>query len=150
MNSMDQEALRQQIEEELRRQKRVSKMVFLGVNLLMFVVFISLVWGGIASTPGLEQLSESMSDTLFLAAFLPSLGWAMGLFFQFIALLMDLGIGDRQLRAQAFARVMSQRMMDNVLYGKQKREEVDLDNATVGPDGEIEYFDDEQQRTQRK
>lgn len=122
-----------------------------GVGLLSFVVFISIVWGVIGTIPELADLDPRVSETLFLAAFLPSLGWGMTLFFQLINLLIDSGMGERQIRAQAFARVMSLQMMDTVLYGsKQKREDTDLENATVGPDGEIEYFDDEQQRTQRK
>lgn len=137
---IDYEALHNQVEIELQKQKRVMKVVFLGVNLLIFVLFAILTFAMVQNNPDLKAALDQVYIDDAPLIMLPFIGWGLALMFQFITLLTDLGIGDKQMRGQIIARELGTQMLQAGLTRsreKPKREPDQGSRMVLTDDGEL-------------
>lgn len=141
---IDPDALAEQVETRLKRQNRVMRGVFFGVNAGMFVLFNILAWSFVGSA-GIDALGESASSAITGGMFLMAVGWGVGLLYQLITLLVEHPRAQDQMRAQIAARLVGEQVFQQAMRRaktKAKREGIsNLDDLIDDPDG---LYDDEE------
>lgn len=141
---IDPDALAEQVETRLKRQNRVMRGVFFGVNAGMFVLFNILAWSFVGSA-GIDALGESASSAITGGMFLMAVGWGVGLLYQLITLLVEHPRAQDQMRAQIAARLVGEQVFQQAMRHaktKAKRKGIsNLDDLIDDPDG---LYDDEE------
>ncbi len=143
-NELDYTRIRQNVEQSLKKQKRNTRIGFFIANLIMFVIFMAISWGVALTNPEFGQMAVSKSDSpLMLMLILPTLGWAMGLFFNLMAILMDLGVMDKSMRERLVMREIGEELlrkgMTDLDAEKPKRRlaETEIGDVALSDDGEL-------------
>jgi hypothetical protein len=128
----DRDAIREQIEIEVRRRKTGARWVFFLVSLLMFIVFNIIVWG-IFFAESTSSDGPMMGAMIMLVA-----GWVVGLLFQFLSAIIDTQGADKQLRRDVAARLVSQAMIEDYVGGSDKAKR--KRTYALSEDGELEVI----------
>ena len=112
LDSLDYTDIRRHVEAALQQRKRATRITFLVINLIFYIVSMAIMWGATLATPELSQLvlnsPHSPASTLLM---LPTIFWGMAVFFQFISLTIDSRRGEQQLRDQVTMREVSKAIM---------------------------------------
>ncbi|MCU0465544.1 MAG: hypothetical protein MUF38_13360 [Anaerolineae bacterium] len=142
---IDPDALAEQIETRLKRQNRVMRGVFFGVNTGMFVLFNVLAWSFVGGA-GIDALGESAVGSVWGALFLMAVGWGVGLIYQLITLLVENPRAQDQMRAQIASRLVGEQVFQQAMRRtktKAKRGGVsDHDDLIDDPEGLYEAESD--------
>src|SRR5690349_21125308 len=127
MNDIDYDQLQERVQRSIKRQKMTVRWLFLGVNVLFFLIFLIMMIANLSNpTSLLNSLPESTSDILVL----PLILWPTGIFMQFMVVLMESGVMDKQMAAKIVGQELGNQILENQLRTasqKRKREEQDLD-----------------------
>ena len=147
MQNIDNEALRQRVEDRVKREKRTTRVAIFVVSFLLFVTFmvISIVMFNMAA-PSPELIGSQNSPALGPMILL-GIGWFLTIIFQGISLLMDLGAMDRSIRDRALTGEMARQLYEQATgdYEKPKRHLEDDMDYTVSDDGELVPTEEETQ-----
>lgn len=135
---IDPDALAEQVETRLKRQNRVMRGVFFGVNAGMFVLFNILAWSFVGGA-GIDALGESAVGSVWGGLFLMAMGWGVGLIYQLITLLVEHPRAQDQMRAQIASRLVGEQVFQQAVRRaktKAKREGIsNLDDLIDDPEG---------------
>lgn len=105
---LDYRAIRQRVEDGVRRQKQVTRTVLFGVNVFIYALFMLIGWGIFLSSGGAAASAAAaagQSDSPLVGAMvMTSMAGFMGLMFQFISLMMETKRGEDSLRERLAAR----------------------------------------------
>ncbi len=161
--------LEERVDAHVRRQKRITRYVFLGVNALLFFIFAFISMMLVVNTPELASLSENARDALIASGVLLTTGWAMSIFFQMMIAIFDSGMADASMRRQALTHIMADQMLESSRrYREKPKRAGDADEVgrmVLGEDGELidpedsqrdadhlmeEYYNQQEQRRQRR
>ena len=129
---LDRDAIREQIEIEVRRRKTGARWVFFFVSLLMFVLFNAIAWSIVAAE------STSSDGAMMGAMIMLVAGWAVGLLFQFLTAIFDTQGADKQLRRDVAARLVSQAMIEDYVGERDKAKR--KRTYALSEDGELEVI----------
>jgi ABC-type multidrug transport system fused ATPase/permease subunit len=145
---IDQNALREQIEVELKKEKRYMAFFLFLFSLALYIVFMLVAWslflsnGGTlpaANMPGVAKVANPLGDAMMFASF----AGFFSLLVQFINLVMSTRAGERQLRERITGRVLSAALLaqgdDQAVKTKEKRKRA----MRVSDDGELEEVPDD-------
>jgi len=102
---IDYRAVRREVEAQVVRRKRVTRWIFFGVNFLMFVVFSSITWGVFAE-------NTIFSDDAMAALILMSVGWLIGLLFQFLSAILDSKSSEDRIREAAMGQALGKHLLE--------------------------------------
>ena len=153
MQISNNEALRERVDDSVKRQKRFMHLVFFFLSLGMFVLFFALsaTMLHFANLP--PQFVQGDSAPVTGAFIMLSMGWFTSLVFQAITLLTDFGVMDRSIRDRAIAREVGRQLYEQAAsdYEKPKRQaEDEASEYTISDDGElIEVDEGSQQKATR-
>ena len=161
--------LEERVDAHVQRQKRIARLVFLGVNALVFFIFAFISMMLVINTPELASLSEDARGALIASGVLLTTGWAMSIFFQMMIAIFDSGMADASMRRQALTHIMADQMLESSRrYREKPKRAEDSDEGgrmVLGEDGELidvedsdrntdylmeEYYNQQEQRRQRR
>ncbi|MCC6616599.1 MAG: hypothetical protein IT320_24210 [Anaerolineae bacterium] len=127
---IDYRAVRREVEAEVVRRKRATRWIFFAVNFLMFVIFSSITWGVFAK-------NMIMSDDAAAALIVMSVGWLIGLMFQFISAMLDSKSSEERIREAAMGQAVGKHLLqmsrDADAFGDKHKREYSLSD-----DGELD------------
>ncbi|MDX2138722.1 MAG: hypothetical protein SF123_11565 [Chloroflexota bacterium] len=126
-DQIDYQAVREEVEVQLDKRKRQTRLTLFIVNLFLYILFMILGWG-MASTTGMAESAVGGMAMLSTVGFL-------GVLFQFILVMLDTKNGEDQLRRQLMGEAIGAhilRMGSTAEKAKAKRE------MTLTDDGELE------------
>lgn len=150
MQNLDNETLRQRVDDGVKREKWTARVVFFVVNFLMFILFllISIMMVSTADIP--PELMSARNSPVLGPMIMLGVGWFVLLIFQGISLLMDIGVMDRSIRDRVLTREIGRQIYEQATgdYEKPKRNLEDEVDYTVSDDGELVPMDDEAERRQ--
>jgi hypothetical protein len=133
---IDYRAVRKRVEEGVKRQKQLTKIIFFVVSLCMLILFGFIGWG-IAASEGILNNDDAAGALVML-----TMGGAMSVLFQFIALTLDSKMGEASIRERLTARELGEEMlrlgMEEDFQQKRKRA------MRLAEDGELEEIVEEE------
>lgn len=142
-DDIDYAALGRRVEEGVQRSKRALRLTMFAVSLFLFALFMFIAWVAVPAT------SVPLTGDAIGAMIMLTIGWAVSLFLQGMALTPDTAAGERQIREQAMSReiqrIFEARALDEMravehLQRKAKRGE----RVAISDDGElVELVDDD-------
>jgi hypothetical protein len=143
---IDYRAIRRRAETDLAREKSKVRLIFFLTYLALFAVFMVFGWGlylangGTLPQPNIPGVSRETNPVTVAMSLLSAVGF-MGLIFQFVSLILDTKIGERQLRERAMGRVMSAEMKRMGIDDEDMPHEKAKRLVRLGDDGELEEAD---------
>ncbi len=150
-SEMDYKAINERVEKQVRKEKNLSKFILFVVNLGLFVMFLSMAWNMYLSNggtpPRIEEflnipgVAKPSGDPSTSALIMLSVGWAVALLFQVIAMVIDTPIGERSIRDRATGREM-RREMARAQTEDTEEHEKRKGMMRLTDDGELEAVDD--------
>ena len=148
---MDYKAIKERVEERVRKEKNLSKFILFVANLGLFVVFMFIAWNTYVSNGGklppieafvnVPGVAKPALDPATSALVMLSIGWMVALIFQVVAMIIDTPIGERSIRDRATGREMRKEMArlgTDELEEQEKRKGM----MRLTDDGELEAVDD--------
>lgn len=155
--NLDYGTIRRNIEKRVRRQKRLYRLIFFWMHLILFLVTMFVVWGTVMVN---SQVREVLFNTTLAAALvvvLPTILWAVALLCHVAYLFAVSGIGEKQMREQLLMREIGQDifrkgLINEGMLEKPKRRSADLEaeRALLSDDGELIPADEDEQPEQRR
>lgn len=145
---LDYRSIRKRAEELLVRDKRMMRLIFLIINLVIYIAFMIIGWslflnnGGQAPTTGVH-VGFNEEDPFTAAMVLLSTVGGIGVLFQFISLIIETKAGERQMRERAMGRALNEEMMrlaDETGEPQEKAKHM----MQLSDDGELEAIVDEE------
>lgn len=150
MPEMDYQAIRQRVEEGIRKEKLLAKFVLFCLNFALFIVFMVLAWqthvvaGGalprwedFINLPGIPRANVDPNTSALMMA---SAGWGIALLFHVVSMILDTRLGERQIRERVMGREINkemERLGVNSLEAYEKRKTM----MRLTDDGELEALD---------
>lgn len=148
-SEMDYKGIKERVEKDVRKQKRLAKFILFATDLGLFIMFIVIAWGLYLRNGGTPpQLENFMNmglarpgDPFTSALVMLSIGWAVALILQLTGFLIDSSFGERSMRDRATGREMRKEMER---LGLDDLEEHDKRKGMMRltDDGELEAVDD--------
>ena len=144
---IDYKAVRRGIEAEVKKQNNFAKIIFLVVNVIMFIAFSVIAWsmaGSAGINPGMASNMPGVQsgDPIASALIMLNMGWFAGLIFQGLMLFFDTKIGERQIRERATGKIMNQALLDAGLADESEPEKAKR-AMRLTDDGELEEVEGE-------
>jgi hypothetical protein len=144
LNEIDRKELRRQVEKEVQQQKQLARTIFFVVNLLIYILFMMIGWGMFLANhvPPPPPVIGRASDPIAGAMVMLSVAGGLGVMFQFLSLMLETRMSDKQMRAKITARVVGEKLLgiddeDAAADEKEKR------TMRLTDDGELEEIGDE-------
>ncbi len=136
-NQIDYSDVRRSVEQGLKREKMMMRLITFVVNLIMFIVFSIIVVAVAAANPELGKAILEKNNPLGVLVALPMTGWLVSLIFHAVSLILETKVGERQMRDRVMVRELGKRMLgltdDGEFYEKPKREQA----MRLSDDGEL-------------
>ncbi len=135
---VDSEALAERVEKAMRRRKAIVSVVFFVLSLFLFVLFMIIAWGmALSDTYFVEQIGLDNAPVPG-ALFMLTMGWFTALLFQFINILMQSGVGDRQMRGQIASELLGEQLLQQALANAGEKPKRDSsERLSSSDDGEV-------------
>jgi hypothetical protein len=143
-DQIDYRALRERVDVGVKRQKLIAKSVLFVVSLVIYIAFMLIAWGTFLSNggvppqwsdftniPGVERTADPFTGAMVML----SIGWFTALLMQFIGLIFDTRLGERQIRSQVMGHELS-RELDRL--GMDELKEKPKRMMQLSEDGELE------------
>jgi len=144
LGDMDYQELNARVEITLKKRKMLVRYVLFGTSIFMFIVFSVLAWVMVSGSTAAAELSNTGADDPILGAMILFIvGWLTTLFFDGLGLVIDTGIGDKQMRSQILTEQLGQNLMEMVQASaeKPKRDadglDADAQAMEISDDGEL-------------
>lgn len=137
MNQLNRGDLRRRVEEVVNIDKRNSRIVFLAVSLVMFIIFMVITWGMALSTPIIREALSDSRPTLLTVLIMMTVGWGTAIFFQALAAFMDFGFMERQSRDRATARALREEIFQDATEKAKNQPQEDDELVKLANDGEL-------------
>jgi ABC-type transport system involved in cytochrome bd biosynthesis fused ATPase/permease subunit len=104
---LDYRKIRRLAEERLQSNKFRKRITFLVASLFAFILFSVISWGLLLSGDGLSSQHNAYAAGLVLL----TIGGMLSMLAQVMSLVMDTKSGERKMREQAYAQVLSEEMI---------------------------------------
>ncbi len=149
LDNIDYQELNERVEKAVTKRKKLTRYIMFFVSICLVLLMTILAWG-IAETgtlPATNAITEN--DPIAAAMILLTLGGFLSLLMNGIGLMVDSGIGDKQMRSQVLAEILGEQIQEMANSGKTKREETDerlSDESTA----EVFELSDDGELVQRK
>ncbi len=137
MDQINREDLRRRVEEQVRVDRRNSRIGMFIANLMMFIFFMAVTWGTALSQPVFQAALNDSHSQLMTILILPTIGWGTALFFHLLAMLMDFGIMDRQFRDRAIAKALREEIFQDSSEKAKRQMPEGIENVRLSDDGEL-------------
>ncbi len=125
---LDMDVLNEQIEREIARRKRSTRLAALLVNIALFIVIMGVAWTMALTNTSVYNIVRDPGDTLFFALFLPTLGWFVAVLFHAYATAMEFGLLDRLYERTSTAKAVEATLLTEARqHAKRKRRLVESD-----------------------
>jgi uncharacterized membrane protein len=128
-DQIDYQAVRKDVEVQLDKRKRLSRLIFFITSLFMYVLFMLMGWD-MASSANILASENTIGAMVML-----SVAGFIGVLFQFISVMLDTKNAEDQLRKQLMGEALGAQILrigSAAEKAKPKRE------MTVSDDGELE------------
>lgn len=127
-SEMDYRAVRQRVEEGIKKQKKIARWVLFAVSIFMFILFLAIAWGN----GGVQRNTDPTTGAMIML----SIGWWTAILFQFISLMLDTQLGERSIRERVIRHELFREMLEsaNAIGFHEKRKRV----MQLTDDGELE------------
>lgn len=147
MHNIDNEQLRERVDQTVKRQKKFMNVVLFTVNLCMFILFaiLAIVMLNGADLP--PELVQGRNAPVAGAFILLGMGWLTSLFFHGMSMVAELGWLDRSMRDKIVAQEVGRQLYEQAAssYEKPKRRlEEESPQYAISVDGELIEVDEEQ------
>lgn len=150
-SEMDYKGIKERVEKDVRKQKRLAKFILFATNLGLFIVFMVIAWqmflnGGGTPPQGAEfinlpGIAKPAGNPLTNALVMLSIGWAVALILQATGFFIDSPIGERSMRDRATGREM-RKEMERLGLDELEEHEKRKGMMRLTDDGELEAVDD--------
>ncbi len=153
-DQLDYADIRRRAEISMSRQRRFSRIGFLIMNFVIFVVFVAISVYMVKTAPGLTELPEKTGSALEGAFAMLIIGWGTGIFLQLMSVLVEAGLFDKTVRGRVVANEIASEVMrlglNDLQSEKPKRQAAASAETEMGLwDGELVPIA-EQREAQRK
>ena len=147
---MDYKAIKERVEKDVLKQKRLAKFILFATNLGLFCMFMVIAWGiylGNGGTPPqLENfinmgLALPSGDPFTSAMVMLTTGWVIALILQGIGFIIDSRIGEQSIRDRATGREM-RKEMERLGLDELEEHEKRKGMMRLTDDGELEAVDE--------
>ena len=150
--NLDYVTIRRNFEKSVYRQKRITRIVCFLANVVLYVVAMLAVWGTALSDPQLHALLFGNGGSAAAAILiLPTILWAMAIFFHFISIMTESGVGEKALRERLLMRevgedILRKGVLEEEPLEKPKRRAAALEpeRVVLSDDGELTSADQDE------
>jgi hypothetical protein len=150
-SEMDYKAIKDRVEKQVRKEKRLAKFILFAVNFGLFVVFMVIAWGMYLRNGGTPPqwenfvnfpgIARSAGDPFTNAMVMLTIGWVAALILQAVGFIIDSPIGERSIRDRATGREM-RREMERLGLDELEEHEKRKGMMRLTDDGELEAVED--------
>jgi len=149
LDRVDRARLRQEVQKELERQKRISSLVLWIIHLIFAVVTTAIIWGvGLTHPTIADAMKDAMgskNNPLSLLLVFPTILAFLGVFLHGMAALIASGSLNRSMRERVLMAVLGRELLDGTVDwldgAKEKRKR---GAVRLSQEGEL-VFDDDQE-----
>ncbi|MDX1995363.1 MAG: hypothetical protein SF029_23465 [bacterium] len=144
---IDYQALNERVELQLQKRKRLVRYLMFAMSIFMVVLFSIIAWGIYSGSEVAMAMSDLPTENPTDAAMvLLMLGGIMAVMMNGIGLMVDSGIGDKQMRSQVLSEELGQAVKNLAMAQSEKPKrsaEANLDDAQndqvmeISDDGEL-------------
>ena len=144
---LDYRAIRERVDEKLKREMRLAKFVLFAVNLGLFAACMVMAWhlylsnGGVPpvweefiNIPGIARPAGNPATS---ALVMLTVGWIVALLIQGVSMILDTKLGQRQTRERIMGREVNKEIERLGLYTESQKEKA-KHVMRLSDDGELE------------
>ena len=150
-SEMDYKGIKERVEKDVRKQKRLAKFILFATNLGLFIVFMVFAWGMFLRNGGVPPQAENFvnlpgiakpaGDPFTNAMVMLTIGWVAALILQAVGFIIDSPIGERSMRDRATGREM-RKEMERLGLDELEEHEKRKGMMRLTDDGELEAVDE--------
>lgn len=148
LDNIDYQELNERVEKAIAQRKKLTRYAMLAVSAFVFVLFAVLSWSVGTGAIGGIQAGEVRED-IIAAMVMLTVGGFMAVLMNAIGLMIDSGVGDKQIRSQVLAEVLGEQIKDLAQSEKAKRNEA-TERLSDESAAEIFELSDDGELVQRK